>query len=131
MNRRSGLWQSLCSSPPFLARAGFSQQAAGRPVSRQSDADLTVFAGELIRFSVAVHYPHMSGDVKICPKCHKTTLEPTLHCVVPPEMIRLLKKPIFNRTDTRVMPYFCSSCHCVELYPVGTCADSLTENGSA
>ena len=76
--------------------------------------------GELIRFSVAVHYPHMSGDVKICPKCHETTLEPTLDCVVPPEMIRLLKKPVFNRSDTRVMPYFCSSCHCVELYPVGT-----------
>ena len=74
----------------------------------------------LLRFGVAVHYPHMNDAVKICPRCHKTTLEPTLDCVVPLEMIGLLKKPIFNRSDSRVMPYFCSSCRCVELYPVGT-----------
>jgi hypothetical protein len=62
----------------------------------------------------------MSEDVKMCPKCNKTTLEPTLDCVVPPEMIGLMQKPISNGSDLRVMPYFCSSCHCVELYPVGT-----------
>jgi hypothetical protein len=63
---------------------------------------------------------NMSGDVKICPKCNKTTLEPTLDCVVPPEMIGLLQKPIPNGSDARVMPYFCLSCRCVELYLVGT-----------
>jgi FAD/FMN-containing dehydrogenase len=44
MNRRSFLWQGLCSSLPFLARASFSQQVAGLPVSKPSDADLTAFA---------------------------------------------------------------------------------------
>src|SRR5271156_4865230 len=43
MNRRSFLWQGLCSSLPFLARASFSQQVAGLPVSKPSDADLTAF----------------------------------------------------------------------------------------
>jgi hypothetical protein len=62
----------------------------------------------------------MSGDVKICPKCNKATLEPTMDCVVPPEMIGLLQKPIRNGSDPRVMPYFCLSCRCVELYPAGT-----------
>jgi hypothetical protein len=51
----------------------------------------------------------MSSDVKICPRCNKRTLEPTLECVV----------PLFNGSDSRVMPYFCMSCRCVELYPVG------------
>jgi hypothetical protein len=59
-------------------------------------------------------------NMKMCPKCHKTTLEPTLDCVVPPEMIRLLQKPIPNGSDARVMPYFCLSCGRVELYPLGT-----------
>jgi hypothetical protein len=59
-------------------------------------------------------------NMKMCPKCNKTTLEPTLDCVVPPEMIRLLQKPIANDSDARVMPYFCLSCRRVELYPVGT-----------
>jgi hypothetical protein len=63
---------------------------------------------------------NMSGDVKICPKCNKTTLEPTLDCVVPPEMIRLLQNPIPNGSEPRVIPYFCLSCRCVELYPAGT-----------
>ena len=61
----------------------------------------------------------MNEDLKICPKCNKATLEPTLDCVVPPEMIGLLQKPIPNGFNLRVMPYFCLSCRCVDLYPVG------------
>ena len=56
--------------------------------------------------------------MKMCPKCNKTTLEPTLDCVVPPEMIRLLQKPIPNGSDARVMPYFCLSCRC-RVVPIG------------
>jgi hypothetical protein len=44
MNRRSFLWQGLCSSLPFFVRAGFSQQVAALPVSKPSDANLTAFA---------------------------------------------------------------------------------------
>ena len=44
MNRRSFVWQGLCSSLPFLARTSFSQQVAALPVSKPSDADLTAFA---------------------------------------------------------------------------------------
>lgn len=74
----------------------------------------------LLRSSLARTIFMMSGDVKICPKCNKTTLEPTLDCVVPPEMIGLLQQPIPDGSDPRVMPYFCLSCRRVELYPVGT-----------
>jgi FAD/FMN-containing dehydrogenase len=44
MNRRSFLWQGLCTSLPLLARASFSQQVAALPVSKPTDADLTAFA---------------------------------------------------------------------------------------
>jgi FAD/FMN-containing dehydrogenase len=44
MNRRSFLWQGLCSSLPFFARASFSQQVAALPVSKPSDASFTAFA---------------------------------------------------------------------------------------
>src|ERR1700722_1246501 len=44
MNRRSFLWQGLCSSLPFLARSSFSQQVAGLPAAKPSDADLTALA---------------------------------------------------------------------------------------
>ena len=44
MNRRSFLWQGLCSSLPFLAGSGFSRQVAALPVAKPSDADLTAFA---------------------------------------------------------------------------------------
>jgi FAD binding domain/Berberine and berberine like len=44
MNRRSFLWQGLCSALPFLTRAGFCPQVAAMPVSKLSEADLTTFA---------------------------------------------------------------------------------------
>ena len=44
MNRRSFLWQSLCSSLPFFATSSFSEQFASQAVSKPSDADLTAFA---------------------------------------------------------------------------------------
>jgi FAD/FMN-containing dehydrogenase len=44
MNRRSFLLQGLCSSLPFLARSSFSQQVAGLPAVKPSDADLTALA---------------------------------------------------------------------------------------
>jgi FAD/FMN-containing dehydrogenase len=44
MNRRSFLWQSVCSSLPFFARACFSQQVAALPISTPSDASFTAFA---------------------------------------------------------------------------------------
>lgn len=43
MNRRSFLWQSVCSSLLF-ARASLSQQVAAIPTSKPSDANLTAFA---------------------------------------------------------------------------------------
>lgn len=43
MNRRRFLWQSLCSSVPFLANANFPRLAAALPVSKPSNADLTTF----------------------------------------------------------------------------------------
>jgi hypothetical protein len=43
MNRRSFLWQSVCSSL-LLARTTLSQQGAAIPVSKPSDASLTEFA---------------------------------------------------------------------------------------
>ncbi|HEY5256661.1 MAG TPA: FAD-binding oxidoreductase [Acidobacteriaceae bacterium] len=46
MNRRSFLWQGLCSSVPFLTRSSFSQQLA-LPISKPSNADLTAFAQTL------------------------------------------------------------------------------------
>jgi hypothetical protein len=44
MNRRSFVWQGLCSSLPFLAGASLSRQIAALPISKPSDADLTAFA---------------------------------------------------------------------------------------
>jgi FAD/FMN-containing dehydrogenase len=44
MNRRSFLWQGLCSSLPFFARPSFSEQVAALPFSGLSDANLTTFA---------------------------------------------------------------------------------------
>ena len=44
MNRRSFLWQSLCSSLSFFLRASLFQQAAALPVSKPSTANLTAFA---------------------------------------------------------------------------------------
>jgi hypothetical protein len=86
---------------------------------RCCDRALHFLLAPLLRSQLGAHYPHMSGEVKLCPKCNKTTLEPTLNCVVPPEMLRLLQKPISNGGDPRVTPYFCLSCHCVTLYPMG------------
>ena len=43
MNRRSFLWQGLCSSLPLLERASFSQVAA-LPVSKLTEATVTAFA---------------------------------------------------------------------------------------
>ncbi len=47
MDRRSFLWQGLCSSLPFLAKSGFSQQISAIPVPKPSDAGLHAFAREL------------------------------------------------------------------------------------
>jgi FAD/FMN-containing dehydrogenase len=44
MNRRSFLWQGLCSSLPFFARSSFSEQVAALPFSKPSEANLTTFA---------------------------------------------------------------------------------------
>ena len=44
MNRRSFLWQSVCTSFPLLARSGFAQQIATPVVAKPSDAELTAFA---------------------------------------------------------------------------------------
>ena len=44
MNRRSFLWQSLCSSLSFYASASLSQQAAALPVAKPGNANLTAFA---------------------------------------------------------------------------------------
>ncbi len=43
MNRRSFLWQGVCSSLPFFARLSFSQQAAAAAVSKPSDTNLEAF----------------------------------------------------------------------------------------
>jgi hypothetical protein len=43
MNRRSFLWQGLYSSLPFFAKATFSLQVAGSPISKPSAANLTAF----------------------------------------------------------------------------------------
>jgi hypothetical protein len=43
MNRRSFLWQGVCSSLPFLARPSFSQQVAAQSVSKPSDTNLASF----------------------------------------------------------------------------------------
>jgi hypothetical protein len=47
MNRRSFLWQGLYSSLPFFAKATFSLQVAGSPISKPSAANLTAFEWEL------------------------------------------------------------------------------------
>jgi len=44
MNRRSFLWQSLCSSVPFFAGSSFAEQVAAHAASKPSDADLAAFA---------------------------------------------------------------------------------------
>jgi hypothetical protein len=44
MNRRSFLWQGLCSFLPIFARSSISQQVAALPISKPSDANLTAFA---------------------------------------------------------------------------------------
>src|ERR1700733_7512159 len=44
MNRRSFVWQGLCSSLPLLAGASFSREGGALPLSKPSDADLTAFA---------------------------------------------------------------------------------------
>jgi FAD/FMN-containing dehydrogenase len=43
MNRRSFLWQSICSSLSFFPRASLFQQAAALPVSKPSNVNLTAF----------------------------------------------------------------------------------------
>ncbi len=47
MNRRSFLWQGLCSSLPFFAKTSFSEPFAAQPVSKPSDTDLTALARKL------------------------------------------------------------------------------------
>jgi len=44
MNRRSFVWQGICSSLPLLAGASFPRKVAALPVSNPSDADLTALA---------------------------------------------------------------------------------------
>jgi FAD/FMN-containing dehydrogenase len=44
MNRRSFLWQGVCSSLPFLAQPSFSQQVAALSVSKPSQSILAAFA---------------------------------------------------------------------------------------
>ena len=44
MNRRSFLWQGVCSSLPFLAKLSFSEQMAPPSISKPSDASLAAFA---------------------------------------------------------------------------------------
>ena len=43
MNRRSFLWQGICSSLPLFTRASISQQVPALPVSKPSDSDLPAF----------------------------------------------------------------------------------------
>ena len=43
MNRRSFLWQGVCSSLPFFARPSFSQQVAALSVSKPSDTNVAAF----------------------------------------------------------------------------------------
>ncbi len=47
MNRRSFVWQGLCSSLPFLAGNSFSGQVAALPVSKPRDADFAALARAL------------------------------------------------------------------------------------
>ncbi len=47
MNRRSFLWQGMISSRQFLTKASLTQQVEALPVSKPSDAELTVFARRL------------------------------------------------------------------------------------
>jgi FAD/FMN-containing dehydrogenase len=47
MNRRSFLWQGLCSSVPFFTKPSFSQQLATLPISKPSNAELTAFVRSL------------------------------------------------------------------------------------
>ena len=47
MNRRSFVWQGLCSSLPLLARASFPRQVAAPSVLKPSDADLKILARRL------------------------------------------------------------------------------------
>jgi hypothetical protein len=47
MNRRSFVWQGLCSSLPLLARASFSGQVAAPSFSKPRDGDLKVLARRL------------------------------------------------------------------------------------
>src|SRR5580692_3414218 len=47
MNRRSFLWQGLCSSLPLFGGTGFSQQVSALPASKLSVADITAFIGKL------------------------------------------------------------------------------------
>jgi len=47
MNRRSFLWQGVCSSIPVFAGRSLSQQVAGPSVSKPSDASLAAFARRL------------------------------------------------------------------------------------
>ena len=58
MNRRSFLWQALCSSPPFVRAASFSHSAAAFTVSQPTEADTTAFA---IRLAGNIFRP---GDPK-------------------------------------------------------------------
>ena len=44
MNRRSFLWQGLCSSVPLFASPGFPQQIAALPTAIPTESDLTAFA---------------------------------------------------------------------------------------
>jgi len=47
MNRRSFLWQCVCSSLPFFAGAGYSRQVTALAASMPTEADITAFAREL------------------------------------------------------------------------------------
>ncbi|HEY1498117.1 MAG TPA: FAD-binding oxidoreductase [Acidobacteriaceae bacterium] len=47
MNRRSFLWQGLCSSLPLFAKGGLSAQVAPLPVPSPTDARLTAFSRSL------------------------------------------------------------------------------------
>jgi FAD/FMN-containing dehydrogenase len=58
MDRRSFLWQSFCSSLPFLGGTSFCQQVTAIKVSKLADADFTAFARGL---AGSVYRP---GDAK-------------------------------------------------------------------
>ncbi len=58
MNRRSFLWQGVCSSLPFLAKTRFSQPVAAFPIPVPPSGDLAAFARGL---AGTVFYP---GDSK-------------------------------------------------------------------